>query len=532
MKLFRILYLLFAVILFTTSCSHTNKQLLQTEQLIETAPDSAMAILQKYNYNSLTDKDKALYGLLYTEIQLSKKIILQSDSLINFSIVYYEKENEPYRIASCYLYKGRLLKYAYRYEKAMDCYLKALDNTDKNTDKALLGRLNFDMGDINSFQSDFSLARLKYLKAYNYYIASGLKPQAFYARLNIGRTYYLATNYLKAEKYYRQIFRFANDSVLKGALYQEMGQNFYENMKFDSALIYLQLAKNYPYLGINKAIRFSFLSRVYFDLKNYDSAFYYAKETFNYQPEIRLQRESFRIMTNCEFIKGHTENVTKYMNKYVTLGDSIYLLDKQTKGSYIETMHNTQKEAAKSRSWIWYLSIFMFIIIVFSILIYVRKHKKAKYAIEQSKESYSLQKADLRKDLLLKKRSELLTNIERIKTEQKQLDKEVVKFDKRVKNMYNELLQIQDADLFFHEMDKSYNNIVTKLKTNAPDIKEKELIWCCLQLLDVPIHDMLILLDYESVNSLKRMKGRLAPKLGLINAGLLNDYLLNLSTID
>ena len=77
-------------------------------------------------------------------------------------------------------------------------------------------------------------------------------------------------------------------------------------------------------------------------------------------------------------------------------------------------------------------------------------------------------------------------------------------------------------------MDGALNNIISKLKTKAPDIKDKELIWCCLHLLDVPTHDILILLDYESVNSLKRMKGRLAIKLELENATLLNDYLLQL----
>ena len=81
-------------------------------------------------------------------------------------------------------------------------------------------------------------------------------------------------------------------------------------------------------------------------------------------------------------------------------------------------------------------------------------------------------------------------------------------------------------------MDGALNGIVAKLKAKAPDINEKEIIWCCLHLLDVPTHDILILLDYQSVNSLKRMKGRLAIKLGLQNAGLLGDYLLNQLTTD
>jgi len=82
MKLLRIFYLLFAVILLTTSCSRTNDRLLQAEQLIESSPDSAMAILNTYNYNNLTDKDKALYGLLYVQILDKKQIDISIDSLL------------------------------------------------------------------------------------------------------------------------------------------------------------------------------------------------------------------------------------------------------------------------------------------------------------------------------------------------------------------------------------------------------------------------------------------------------------------
>lgn len=78
---------------------------------------------------------------------------------------------------------------------------------------------------------------------------------------------------------------------------------------------------------------------------------------------------------------------------------------------------------------------------------------------------------------------------------------------------------------------KQYDSAKYNL-TNAPDIKEKELIWCCLHLLEIPTHDILVLLDYESINSLKGMKRRLAPKLGLENAALLNDYLLLILTTD
>ena len=263
-------------------------------------------------------------------------------------------------------------------------------------------------------------------------------------------------------------------------------------------------------------------------MNKFDSALFYAKESLRSNPDIRTSKESYRIIVNSMTINGDIQALNYYMSKYQDCDDSIRKIDLQTKGSYLETMHNTQKEAAKSRIWIWYLLISIVFIISSSIYLYITNHKRAERKLKLNEVNHSQQKAAIRKDIMMKKQTSLLANIERVKTEQKLTEKGNAKFPERVKSIYNELLHIQDQALFFCEMDGALNNIISKLKTKAPDIKDKELIWCCLQLLDAPTHDILILLDYETVNSLKRMKGRLAIKLGLENATLLNDYLLQL----
>jgi hypothetical protein len=220
------------------------------------------------------------------------------------------------------------------------------------------------------------------------------------------------------------------------------------------------------------------------------------------------------------------------MSKYQQCDDSIRHVDSQTKGSYIETMHNTQKEVVKSRSWIWYLSLLFILFATGGIYLYILKHKKSEKVIEQSRADYSREKSEMRKDIMVKKRETLFANIDRIKEEQKKQEKRTLNFTMRIKNMYNELLHIQDTALFFCEMDGVLNNLVTKLRETLPEISEKELTYCCLHLLKTPTHDILILLDYESVNSLKGMKRRLSQKLNIQNATLLNDYLLSILSSD
>ena len=526
MKLIRILFLFFAVILLTTSCSRTNDRLLQAEQLIETSPDSAMTILNKYSYNKLSDKDKALYGLLYIRIRDKKFLSLEPDSFLNFSIAFYKQKSDNELLSNCYLFRGRQFFNHMKFEMAMKYYLMALDNQISNA--VLKGKLFADIGQIHTQQLDYNIARKKFMLSFDNYIQAKQIRQAYNVLINLGRTYTFEQKYDSARIYYSQALHEAKDTYVKGNALQENGIAFFYQQSYDSAKYYLEKSIIFPYIKNNLAIRYYYLSEVCFVLKKTVEAQSYALKSIRTDADVRTQMECYRILANCASRQNNKNDIAKYMLYYQNCFDSIRKIDSQTKGSYIETMHNTQKEAEKSRSWIWYLSALIILLVSGSIYIYIRKHKKSVQAIEQSRESYNKEKTEMRKDVLLKKRVEFMANVERIKSKQKGSER----MDKRVNDAYNELLHIQDAALFFCEMDKSYNNIVTKLNANAPDIKEKELIWCCLQLLDVPTHDMLILLDYESVNSLKRMKGRLAPKLGLENAGFISDYLLQLLTAD
>ena len=517
--------MLFAVMLITTSCSRTNEQLLRAEQIVENAPDSAMSILNKFDYNKLSDKDKALYGLVNIRALNKKYREKEAYAFLNFSINYYEREHsDHYRLAVCYYFTGRRVFYENHYEKAMLYLLKANDLIDDTDHYLLKGQILKEMANIHSQQRNIGLARKQFYEAYKYYLKVNSKDRVYFTLVSIGRTYCMEKKFNKSLSIYRQIAPLATDSFKKGTLMQELGFTHYMANHIDSAKYYLKKSITLPYESYTMAFRLQQLADVYLDIEKYDSSLYYSKKALTYFSVISIRRNCYRIIANCYQNLNRKYLVKENITKYQNCSDSIIKIESQTKAVYLENMYNSENNVAKSRTWIWYFLAFFCLIISASIYIYLRKHKKSVQAIEQSKADYNKVKTEMRKDVLFKKRAELLANVERIKSKQKGSER----MDKRVNDAYNELLHIQDQALFFCEMDGALNSIVTKLKTNAPDIKDKELIWCCLQLLDVPTHDILILLDYESVNSLKRMKGRLAIKLELENATLLNDYLLQL----
>jgi tetratricopeptide (TPR) repeat protein len=520
---------IFSVAVGIYSCSRPPQELKTAESLIETTPDSALHILQHLSPDKYrSGESRALYGLLMIRTLDKKLLPLKPESLLDYSISYYEQNPESDRLSSCYFYKGRTYKYSFQYEKATIFYLKALDEAKDSKNNLLLGRINFDMGDIYNIQRDFVAARKKFYLAYTFLRKSNSKPQTFYSLLYIGRTYHECKDYKKAEAFYRQLLPLAKDSLLKAALCQEIGLNFYDYRKLDSALVYYREIVKYPYVGNNRAIRYNTLAKIYFDLNKPDSSFLYASESFRFNPDIRTQRESFRIMANCDFAKGRINNVTTYMNKYVQIGDSLRKVDGQIKGSYMETMHSTKKEANENKvqKWISWGAIFLaivgFLYLIRRIFIKVRKEKK------ELLEVHTEEKVGIHKKVIEDKRAILQKQIEDRKKnmliEFKNAGSQEREF--QLRKIYKELIHFDEPELFFKEMDKFLNRLITKLKKQYGTLNEKELMLCCYLLLHIPTYDMLILFGYKSDDSLKSLKKRLPKKLNLENATVLEDFLL------
>ena len=521
-----------AILLLTlvmSACSLVPNELTTAEKLIETAPDSALHILQHLapaNYKS--DKSRALYGLLMIRTLDKKLLPLKPDSILDFSVAYYEAHPDNDRLAMCYLYKGRAYKYYFQYEKAMNYYLKALDEAKDSKDNLLLGRINTDIGKIFSLQSDFIQARNKYKIAYDYFMSSSVTSNACYSLINIGITYCDTKDFKTALSYFNKVYLISKDSMTKGAAIDEIGLCYYKSQQKDSALKYLRKAIDYPYLGYNKGIRCYFLARLYFDLKEYDLSYNYASLSFHYKPDIRTQRECYRILTNCDFIKGNTKQVTIYMNKYVALGDSIRKIDAQIKGSYMETLHTAKKEVNENKvqKWISWSAVLVVIVgFLFLLMNILRKVSKEKKEIL---EIHTEEKVGIHKRVIEDKRAVLQQQIENRK-KQMQIEFKNAGSKERemqLRNIYKELLHYDDPGLFYLEMDKLLNGLITKLRSRFSTLNENELLLCCYLLLHIPTYDMLILFEYNSDVGLKSLKGRLAKKLKLKNATVLEEFLL------
>jgi tetratricopeptide (TPR) repeat protein len=525
---FKINLFLSVFCLLLLGCSFTTNELKIAEQLIESKPDSALKILQNINPQNLeSDSNRALYGLLMFQALDKSNKPLQPDSVISFALNYYQKSNDKQRLPICYFYKGRIYKSAQRYDDATELYLKALESSKDSKNYTMLGRIYADMGDIYVFQQDTKEALKKYQLSAYCFTRAGKPIDANYRILEIGRTYRLAKNYKVAHKYYHRALAQNNDSVLHGVVLQEMGINYYCAKQYDSALYYLHQSLHFPYKTTNYAVRCYILADLLFNLEQYDSAHYYALNALKYPASYFTQRDCYCILVNVEYLRKDIKQMSKYMTQYQCYSDSAGKVESQTKIKVLESLHKTAQEAkGAKRNISFIISALMIILFLSAFIVYFlyRRNKLKKSQLGSFKQQLNLKQEFVSQGLIKK-----VDDAKALQADERKNATPEEKI-KLYKGLYNSVLHLNDWDAFKQEMNHAFNQIVDRLESEYTGITKKEIIWCCLQLLDIPTVDRMLLLDATS-DSLYKLKQRLAHKMILKSTKELDAMLKRLATV-
>ena len=515
--------------LLLTSCSIAPNELKTAERIMDAHPDSAFSILQhlkpeKYKSNS----NRALYGLLLSQALDQEEKSFLRDSLIDFSTIYYQKQNDEQHLAICYYYKGHSLKSAQLFDEATVYYIKALDCANNLNDNKLLGKIYSDMGDICSFQHDLKEAKKKYLKALDCFNKSGCIIEAKFVILSIGRSYYFLKDYRTAQQYYLKALSQTNDSMLCGAVYQEIGINYYSsNKQLDSAQYYLRKSLLYPYKGTSYAIRCSSLADLLFDLKQLDASNQFALLALKYPTTFYNQRSCYRILTNIEYTRKNFIPMKLYMTKYQDCTDSIHKLELQTKSTVLENLHTTTLDARLTKKSMMFIVSLLFIVLILSVYLVLYLYKRNK--LKRKQLNVFKQQLNIKQEFVSQGLSQKIEEIKNSQAEDRK-NASVEEREKLDKELYNSALHLNNWDLFNREMNHAFNNTIVSLILVYPSITRKEIIWSCLHLLDIPHADRMLLLDATS-DSLYKLKQRLAHKLNLKSTKELDLYLKNLTEI-
>jgi len=247
---------------------------------------------------------------------------------------------------------------------------------------------------------------------------------------------------------------------------------------------------------------------LYFEINRYDSALQYANKALKYPNTFIIQRECNRILTNSEYSQGDFKQMAIYMSKYQNCSDSVHKLENQTRISVLEDLHKRDGTTSKFKDYLIIIAAILIGLIIIGLLLFFKlqkRNKTKKIALDLANETR------IKNQTLLKKN--LIRKIDEIKIEKNsQLKKlSVTEKEKILIEIYNQSLKLKCWNEFTSLMNHTFNDLISHLETNYPDLNHNEITWICLFLLDVPLTDMALILESQ-IGSIYKLKQRVAKK--------------------
>lgn len=237
MTIFRLIWFL-PISLFMESCSQNEAcySFKTAEDIINDNPDSTLSILREIDYDALKDNHlKALYGLLYTSANIKKQKVPDNDSLIDYSIQFFENNNDSYHLADSYYYKG-MMCYAKKQLEVSAHYLKKAESLSIKYGYSRITNKIYERLSYLNYITDNKAITLEYSKKYlNSSIE--LKDRTLISRAFVMvASSYAAVNLSDSAYYYLESglqYIDGVDSVLKADILVDVGEMYYEKGDLD-----------------------------------------------------------------------------------------------------------------------------------------------------------------------------------------------------------------------------------------------------------------------------------------------------------
>ena len=309
-----ILQLLFFFLL-ATSCSggrQLGETLAKAESLLNTAPDSALHLLQSVPHASLSSrKAAARYGLLLARAtDKSVQSLLPCDSLLHVALHYYKKET--LQRATALIYQGRLEIEMNQTESALVHLQEALAILQAFPEEKELKRLvTSSLGDLYFDLCHYDEAYAVYQELYDVCETDVDKSIALN---NISLYHCIVGDHLTANSVQKDALKYAyqaNDSNMMATSEFHASIEYYQIGEMDSALVHAKRALTANNQKEAEPRYTQNIGEIYLAKREHlDSAMYYlSKETYSNPQDIVI---SLHRMYEVEKLKGNYQQATAY----------------------------------------------------------------------------------------------------------------------------------------------------------------------------------------------------------------------------
>lgn len=506
----------------------------QAESLMNTSPDSALTLLEgMMDSIDIYPKETQMYWHLLT-IQAKDKqyIVHTSDSLINRIVRFYEGYGDKEKLMMAYYYQGRVYRDMNDALKALKAFQLAENVQTSNWD--LLTKVYSQMGYLFAYQGLHDEAIRVHRKSINIYKLQNKERQTAYPLRDIARMYGSKNQPDSALYYYQNAYQMAladKDTTRYHEILSELGGYYCRLGKNDSAKLILKYAEQQPSIRDKRHIH-AMLGYVYKVENKLDSACHYYWKTLAYG-DIRNAYHSYKNLYDAEVQRGNYRLATEYIDKALTLKDSIDQITQTEAVAKINSLYNYQHmeaenarlqlEQEKQKTLIIVLTLAALGIAMGGVIFFFQQKAKrleaekiAEHLQKQAKEYYEkskaaicdnqkiikelegqLQQANKERDLLKAKQLEIKQKQLQNRNEEIALKQEEAKLrinTLRSTTIYkefqqaakNEKINLQNEqsnskwELLKEAIDTAYPDFTAKIRMLCPSLSDREMKVCLL----------------------------------------------------
>ncbi|MDE7127569.1 MAG: hypothetical protein K2O58_06725 [Bacteroidales bacterium] len=330
--------------------SEAWQSILNVENYIEDRPDSALAVLGNIDVEQLSGQaEKAKHAMLLS-MALDKNYEDRTDfDILQPAIDWYENHGSPTDRLRTLYYQGRIYQNYGDNEKAMVCFVKALDAGEKSDDIITKARTLVAQGNIYKSLHKFDRMVNANLTASQYFIEAGLVNSHMNCLLRIFNGYSILNEYDQAY-HYAEISRGFLGQV---GILQE--SNFYatylslllQNKQEDEVI--QQVAEEYINSIPPDLVDWHTISLVNYYLGNYDEAIIDAYRLNRFEVIDRKVRHH-AILSQVHQDAGHYKEALEAYHNYISITDSLDFAAFQQDTQFIEERHTLEMRTIEERT--------------------------------------------------------------------------------------------------------------------------------------------------------------------------------------
>jgi len=497
---------------------------------MESAPDSALHILQKVNPHTLySHPTKALYALLMSQALDRNDIKIESDSIITTATNYYT-DKEPEHAGYAWFYHARTAENRGNANEQANNLLKAQAFAVLTQNYKLRGLIYADKARMYESQKQFDSMIHYFRLSIRAFQQCNSTQNIIINQIKTGYGFLLTSRYDSANYYYALAGKQAltlRDTLLMSIVDKNIGAVFFEKQDYRKALYYYKLAP-LTHIGVYDANKWCLLAKVYIQTGNLDSARILLKQIDN--PH-EFEVDYYKLWQSVYEKEGNLKEALRIAIKITQVKDSLNNrklsvsfagLDKKYKYQGLQLENQRLMINNKQKGLFLLFALMAFSILVVVVLFWRLSIKKKQFNVQnkmlaKEKAFVEIEKEKVQQE---KENSSLLEK-------QLKLRKNVLKRPGIWKNESKEMQPTQNIT-FYEEliacMDLEYTDISFRLINNFPTLSKRDILICCLLLAGFDTGMIATILDVK-IESITKHRYRLRSKLELQNSENLVDYL-------